>query len=213
MNPLGVTVVGFPCNQFGKQEPGRSHEILPALKWEMFFSKCKSYNSLWRKPLEQGWGCGGFRIQENPRADLILSVNVASFNQRQHPWVVRSCSVCGPSGNTENCLRFHQSSFRLVHGIAFERNWPHPPGGRAAGGTFTDKLTSLWIPGMLDQATDLFQTSCCLKRGMWMERTSKRFSLSSRYIPSSFRSVLTRKWHLNHTVYNQCTCVHDQWSL
>lgn len=32
MNPLGLTILGFPCNQFGKQEPGQRHEILPGLK-------------------------------------------------------------------------------------------------------------------------------------------------------------------------------------
>lgn len=36
MKPLGLTIVGFPCNQFGKQEPGQKHEILPALKWEKY---------------------------------------------------------------------------------------------------------------------------------------------------------------------------------
>uniref|UniRef100_A0AAX7TNR1 Glutathione peroxidase n=1 Tax=Astatotilapia calliptera TaxID=8154 RepID=A0AAX7TNR1_ASTCA len=33
MNPLGLTILGFPCNQFGKQEPGQRHEILPGLKY------------------------------------------------------------------------------------------------------------------------------------------------------------------------------------
>lgn len=33
MNPLGLTILGFPCHQFGKQEPGEMHEILPALKY------------------------------------------------------------------------------------------------------------------------------------------------------------------------------------
>lgn len=28
----GVVVLGFPSNQFGKQEPGQNSEILPALK-------------------------------------------------------------------------------------------------------------------------------------------------------------------------------------
>ncbi|KAE8286136.1 Glutathione peroxidase 3 [Larimichthys crocea] len=32
MKPLGLTILGFPCNQFGKQEPGQKHEILPGLK-------------------------------------------------------------------------------------------------------------------------------------------------------------------------------------
>lgn len=32
MKPLGFTLLGFPCNQFGKQEPGQKHEILPGLK-------------------------------------------------------------------------------------------------------------------------------------------------------------------------------------
>uniref|UniRef100_A0A3B4U1U9 Glutathione peroxidase n=2 Tax=Seriola dumerili TaxID=41447 RepID=A0A3B4U1U9_SERDU len=32
MKPLGLTVLAFPCNQFGKQEPGQNHEILPGLK-------------------------------------------------------------------------------------------------------------------------------------------------------------------------------------
>uniref|UniRef100_A0AAQ6A6P8 glutathione peroxidase n=1 Tax=Amphiprion ocellaris TaxID=80972 RepID=A0AAQ6A6P8_AMPOC len=32
MKPFGLTVLGFPCNQFGKQEPGQRHEILPGLK-------------------------------------------------------------------------------------------------------------------------------------------------------------------------------------
>lgn len=32
MKPHGLTILGFPCNQFGKQEPGQMHEILPGLK-------------------------------------------------------------------------------------------------------------------------------------------------------------------------------------
>lgn len=32
MKPLGLTILGFPCNQFGKQEPGQRQEILPGLK-------------------------------------------------------------------------------------------------------------------------------------------------------------------------------------
>ncbi|CAG5992050.1 unnamed protein product [Menidia menidia] len=32
MKHLGLIVLGFPCNQFGKQEPGKPHEILSALK-------------------------------------------------------------------------------------------------------------------------------------------------------------------------------------
>ncbi|KAF3838124.1 hypothetical protein F7725_009892 [Dissostichus mawsoni] len=31
MKPLGLTILGFPCNQFGNQEPGQNHEILPGL--------------------------------------------------------------------------------------------------------------------------------------------------------------------------------------
>ncbi|KAF7661494.1 hypothetical protein LDENG_00260060 [Lucifuga dentata] len=31
MKPLGLTLLGFPCNQFGKQEPGQNSEILPGL--------------------------------------------------------------------------------------------------------------------------------------------------------------------------------------
>lgn len=31
MKPLGLTILGFPCNQFGKQEPGERHEIMPGL--------------------------------------------------------------------------------------------------------------------------------------------------------------------------------------
>uniref|UniRef100_A0A8D2JA26 Glutathione peroxidase n=1 Tax=Varanus komodoensis TaxID=61221 RepID=A0A8D2JA26_VARKO len=30
---LGLVVLGFPCNQFGKQEPGENSEILPGLKY------------------------------------------------------------------------------------------------------------------------------------------------------------------------------------
>lgn len=30
--PFGLVVLGFPCNQFGKQEPGENSEILPTLK-------------------------------------------------------------------------------------------------------------------------------------------------------------------------------------
>lgn len=33
MKPLGLTLLGFPCNQFGKQEPGQKHEILPGIKY------------------------------------------------------------------------------------------------------------------------------------------------------------------------------------
>lgn len=29
---VGFTILGFPSNQFGKQEPGQQHEILPGLK-------------------------------------------------------------------------------------------------------------------------------------------------------------------------------------
>ncbi|XP_045860741.1 epididymal secretory glutathione peroxidase-like [Meles meles] len=32
LKPAGLVVLGFPCNQFGKQEPGDSSEILPGLK-------------------------------------------------------------------------------------------------------------------------------------------------------------------------------------
>lgn len=32
MKLLGLTILAFPSNQFGKQEPGDKHEILPALK-------------------------------------------------------------------------------------------------------------------------------------------------------------------------------------
>lgn len=32
MKQLGLTVLAFPCNQFGKQEPGQNSEILPGLK-------------------------------------------------------------------------------------------------------------------------------------------------------------------------------------
>lgn len=35
MKLLGLTILAFPSNQFGKQEPGDKHEILPALKWAM----------------------------------------------------------------------------------------------------------------------------------------------------------------------------------
>lgn len=31
--PFGLVILGFPCNQFGKQEPGENSEILPALKY------------------------------------------------------------------------------------------------------------------------------------------------------------------------------------
>uniref|UniRef100_A0A673ITL3 Glutathione peroxidase n=1 Tax=Sinocyclocheilus rhinocerous TaxID=307959 RepID=A0A673ITL3_9TELE len=30
---VGFTILGFPCNQFGMQEPGKNYEILPALKY------------------------------------------------------------------------------------------------------------------------------------------------------------------------------------
>ncbi|XP_054110691.1 glutathione peroxidase 6 isoform X1 [Callithrix jacchus] len=33
LKSLGVTVLGFPCNQFGKQEPGANSEILLGLKY------------------------------------------------------------------------------------------------------------------------------------------------------------------------------------
>ncbi|XP_025842281.1 epididymal secretory glutathione peroxidase [Vulpes vulpes] len=33
LKPLGLVVLGFPCNQFGKQEPGENSEILPGLKY------------------------------------------------------------------------------------------------------------------------------------------------------------------------------------
>uniref|UniRef100_A0A8C7ZRD3 Glutathione peroxidase n=1 Tax=Oryzias sinensis TaxID=183150 RepID=A0A8C7ZRD3_9TELE len=32
LKPLGFTIFGFPCNQFGKQEPGQNNEILPGLR-------------------------------------------------------------------------------------------------------------------------------------------------------------------------------------
>uniref|UniRef100_A0A8C0RBQ1 Glutathione peroxidase n=1 Tax=Canis lupus familiaris TaxID=9615 RepID=A0A8C0RBQ1_CANLF len=31
--PFGLVILGFPCNQFGKQEPGENSEILPSLKY------------------------------------------------------------------------------------------------------------------------------------------------------------------------------------
>ncbi|KAH0510030.1 Epididymal secretory glutathione peroxidase [Microtus ochrogaster] len=33
LKPFGLVVLGFPCNQFGKQEPGENKEILPGLKY------------------------------------------------------------------------------------------------------------------------------------------------------------------------------------
>ncbi|XP_006908449.1 epididymal secretory glutathione peroxidase isoform X1 [Pteropus alecto] len=33
LKPFGLIVLGFPCNQFGKQEPGENLEILPGLKY------------------------------------------------------------------------------------------------------------------------------------------------------------------------------------
>ncbi|NXA32246.1 GPX3 peroxidase, partial [Eudromia elegans] len=33
LGPYGLVILGFPCNQFGKQEPGQNSEILPALKY------------------------------------------------------------------------------------------------------------------------------------------------------------------------------------
>ena len=32
LKPFGVVVLGFPCNQFGKQEPAKNSEILMGLK-------------------------------------------------------------------------------------------------------------------------------------------------------------------------------------
>lgn len=32
LKPFGLVILGFPCNQFGKQEPGDNLEILPGLK-------------------------------------------------------------------------------------------------------------------------------------------------------------------------------------
>lgn len=32
LQPFGLTILAFPSNQFGKQEPGQRHEILPGLK-------------------------------------------------------------------------------------------------------------------------------------------------------------------------------------
>ncbi|KAB0355147.1 hypothetical protein FD755_022606, partial [Muntiacus reevesi] len=33
LKPFGVVVLGFPCNQFGKQEPAKNSEILTGLKY------------------------------------------------------------------------------------------------------------------------------------------------------------------------------------
>ncbi|XP_040313022.1 epididymal secretory glutathione peroxidase isoform X1 [Herpailurus yagouaroundi] len=33
LKPWGLVVLGFPCNQFGNQEPGENSEILPGLKY------------------------------------------------------------------------------------------------------------------------------------------------------------------------------------
>ncbi|KAF4013626.1 hypothetical protein G4228_005133, partial [Cervus hanglu yarkandensis] len=33
LKPFGVVVLGFPCNQFGKQEPAKNSEILMGLKY------------------------------------------------------------------------------------------------------------------------------------------------------------------------------------
>uniref|UniRef100_G1LNY7 Glutathione peroxidase n=1 Tax=Ailuropoda melanoleuca TaxID=9646 RepID=G1LNY7_AILME len=33
LEPFGLVILGFPCNQFGKQEPGENSEILPSLKY------------------------------------------------------------------------------------------------------------------------------------------------------------------------------------
>lgn len=32
LGPFGLVILGFPSNQFGKQEPGENSEILPSLK-------------------------------------------------------------------------------------------------------------------------------------------------------------------------------------
>lgn len=32
LKSFGLVILGFPCNQFGKQEPGENSEILPSLK-------------------------------------------------------------------------------------------------------------------------------------------------------------------------------------
>ena len=32
LEPFGLVILGFPCNQFGKQEPGENSEILASLK-------------------------------------------------------------------------------------------------------------------------------------------------------------------------------------
>ncbi len=34
---VGFTILGFPCNQFGMQEPGKKNEILSGLKWVLLF--------------------------------------------------------------------------------------------------------------------------------------------------------------------------------
>uniref|UniRef100_A0A671S9C8 Glutathione peroxidase n=1 Tax=Sinocyclocheilus anshuiensis TaxID=1608454 RepID=A0A671S9C8_9TELE len=33
LRDVGFTILGFPCNQFGMQEPGKNNEILSALKY------------------------------------------------------------------------------------------------------------------------------------------------------------------------------------
>ncbi|KAB1280994.1 Glutathione peroxidase 3 [Camelus dromedarius] len=33
LGPFGLVILGFPCNQFGKQEPGENSEILSSLKY------------------------------------------------------------------------------------------------------------------------------------------------------------------------------------
>ncbi|KAM7242687.1 hypothetical protein CapIbe_007158 [Capra ibex] len=33
LEPFGLVILGFPCNQFGKQEPGENSEILATLKY------------------------------------------------------------------------------------------------------------------------------------------------------------------------------------
>lgn len=90
LEDLGFVILGFPCNQFGKQEPGYNHEILPILKWVEFldcilkFRKCLIIN-------RESWVDSGKEIIQQflIRESSLLGGRSASQSPCDHAETVR----------------------------------------------------------------------------------------------------------------------------
>lgn len=230
MNPLGLTVLGFPCNQFGKQEPGQRHEILPGLKWEIFVFHCTSSLPHRKHCLKNthewirvdeghgfpensiGFWCDNIKfpsIESHAyrkavcmcckvrsfkaacRLECAITVNPLSINKTslKHEsifWQFLFESLCStPRTYVSDCISHHRSIvYCLCNTLCdFTRlvgNLGQLPSSKVLRGMSTDRMSFFWIPDTLGLAMDSFQTSCCLRKVMWMGKMSKRFILSLR---------------------------------